>query len=161
MTRPFSRTLTPMVLFVHYPPLLLSYPVCLSLCADYCCRGDMTRSINIIQQPDCYRTYNKKTHIERAGLKGLLLDVGVHQSETMLARKLPARTRAAVCRFVRAGEIAGAAIRFLAASLAFAEQDRFVLGNVVGGEFVHEDQAAPILDRVGIRRRGVDICIVE
>ena len=28
----------------------------------------MTRSINIIQQPDCYRTYNKKTHIERAGL---------------------------------------------------------------------------------------------
>src|ERR1022692_1853598 len=27
----------------------------------------MTRSINIIQQPDCYRTYNKKTHVERAG----------------------------------------------------------------------------------------------
>ena len=29
----------------------------------------MTRSINIIQQPDCYRTYNKKTHIERADLQ--------------------------------------------------------------------------------------------
>src|ERR1035438_5019830 len=40
MTRPFSRTLTPMVSFVHDPPLLLSYPVCFSLCADYCCRGD-------------------------------------------------------------------------------------------------------------------------
>src|ERR1022692_4703125 len=40
MTRPFSRTLTPMVSFVHYPPLSLSYPVCFSLCADYCCRGD-------------------------------------------------------------------------------------------------------------------------
>ena len=33
----------------------------------------MTRSINIIQQPDCYRTYNKKTHIERAGRDWFLL----------------------------------------------------------------------------------------
>ena len=32
----------------------------------------MTRSINIIQQPDCYRTYNKKTHIERAGPMGTI-----------------------------------------------------------------------------------------
>src|ERR1700677_732033 len=27
----------------------------------------MTKSKNIIQRPDCYRTYNKKTHVERAG----------------------------------------------------------------------------------------------
>ena len=39
----------------------------------------MTRSINIIQQPDCYRTYNKKTHIERAASEDALV-FGVLQS---------------------------------------------------------------------------------
>src|ERR1019366_7232338 len=41
----------------------------------------MTRSINIIQQPDCYRTYNKKTHIERADLKDRLGSVRQNVSD--------------------------------------------------------------------------------
>jgi photosystem II stability/assembly factor-like uncharacterized protein len=40
----------------------------------------MTRSINIIQQPDCYRTYNKKTHIERAGTYARTTDGGKNWS---------------------------------------------------------------------------------
>ena len=41
----------------------------------------MTRSINIIQQPDCYRTYNKKTHIERAASKKETLDLALTDLE--------------------------------------------------------------------------------
>ena len=47
----------------------------------------MTRSINIIQQPDCYRTYNKKTHIERAGLEPLARRMWPNQ----FSKKVPNR----------------------------------------------------------------------
>ena len=42
-----------MVSFVHDPPLLLSYPLCFSLCADYCCRGDIVRNVRL-RIFDCY-----------------------------------------------------------------------------------------------------------
>ena len=64
----------------------------------------------------------------------LFLDVGVHQPEAVLAGELPARATASVGRLVRAQEIAGTAIRLLAAPQALAKEDRLVLGDVQRGE---------------------------
>src|SRR5262249_43042981 len=60
-------------------------------------------------------------HVSRREL--LLLRKGVHESEAMLARKLPAWTVAAMRRLFRPQKITGTAIRFLPAPLAFAKQD--------------------------------------
>src|SRR5262249_27695897 len=85
----------------------------------------------------------------------LLLHVGVHQAKAVLAGKLPARTIAAMRRLVWTGEVAGTAIGLLAAALAFAEEDRLVLGDMECGEFVLENEAPTVLARLGIRRRRI------
>jgi len=64
-------------------------------------------------------------------------------------------------RLIRAGEIARAAIRLLARPLTFAEQQCFAVVGVQLEELPLHDQAATILDRVGVRRGGVHVRFVD
>jgi len=85
----------------------------------------------------------------------LFLHVGVHQAQTVLAGELPARAAAAMGRLVRPREIAGTAIGLFATPQALAKQDRLILGDMEGGELVLENEAATVLDRLGVRSRRI------
>jgi hypothetical protein len=64
-------------------------------------------------------------------------------------------------RLVRAGEVARDLVWLLPAPLAFAEDQRPVVGHVQVGQLVLEDQPAAVLGCVGVRGSGVYVRLVD